>query len=193
MTWLMTSHDPYGHAPMDMCMHPQHPGGWPCNSFDINKKCKNYPYPLRPWGRSKMHYKCRHRISPGPWDGKQSGLTRQNCTVNKFQALNATNSNHHTNILHTKLESPEKLKIVPALHFQSMSFTNLTWNQTWSKQNIFGYILWPRTKVRRFTNCTYSSWGASNTASVQQPRSCPHQSDTPCFKFPYQPRVRTCL
>lgn len=115
MTWLMTSHDPYGHAPMDMCMHPQHPEGWQCNSFDINKKCKNYPYPLRPWGGSKMHYKCRHRISPGPWNGKQSGLTRQNCTVNKFQALNATNSNHHTdhtNILHTKLESPEKLKIV---------------------------------------------------------------------------------
>lgn len=57
----------------------------------------------------------RYRISPGPWNGKQSGLTRQNCTVNKFQALNATNSNHHTdqtNILPLKLESPEKLKIV---------------------------------------------------------------------------------
>lgn len=24
---------------------------------------------------------------------------------------------------------------------------------------------------------------------MQQPRSCPHQSETPCFKFPYQPSV----
>lgn len=43
MTWLMTSHDPYGHAPMDMCMHPQHPKAGSAIVSTLTKSARTIP------------------------------------------------------------------------------------------------------------------------------------------------------